>query len=67
MAVDVSHLGITDEQARDLIKLGAAVCAADSFMFNPMWWALEFFENSEDLVHLGARVWEQIDAQHGTV
>ncbi|MGI5281723.1 hypothetical protein ACQEVF_59280 [Nonomuraea polychroma] len=67
MAVDVSHLGITDDQARDLIKLGAAASAAADFKFNSLWWALDHFENEDDLVEIGVKVWEQIESQNGSV
>ncbi|GAA4946470.1 hypothetical protein HD597_006814 [Nonomuraea thailandensis] len=61
MAVDFSHLGVTDDQARDLFKLGAAVCAAADLKFNTLWWALDHFENEDDLVETGAKVWKQIE------
>ncbi|MFB4284912.1 hypothetical protein ACBJ59_57260 [Nonomuraea sp. MTCD27] len=66
MAVDFSHLGVTDDQARGLFKLGA-VCAAAEFKFNTLWWALDHFENEDGLVEIGAQVWERIDGQHGSV
>ncbi|MFG1965716.1 hypothetical protein [Nonomuraea sp. NPDC049028] len=67
MAVDFSHLGVSDDQARDFFKLGAAVCAAADLKFNSLWWALDHFENEDDLVETGARVWEWIDEQNGSV
>ncbi|MEU4223324.1 hypothetical protein AB0F17_03420 [Nonomuraea sp. NPDC026600] len=35
--------------------------------FNSLWWALHHFENEDDLVKVGAAVWERIDSQYGSV
>ncbi|MEU7891756.1 hypothetical protein AB0B45_02700 [Nonomuraea sp. NPDC049152] len=62
MSLDLTHLGITDDQARDLIKLAAAACRSEKWQeSNPLHWALDFFDNTEDLVAVGAEVWERID------
>ncbi|NRQ31345.1 hypothetical protein HII36_05760 [Nonomuraea sp. NN258] len=68
MAVDLSHLGLTDDQVRDLVKLAAAACRSESWQeANPMHWALDFIENAEDLVEVGAAAWDRIDDKYGTV
>lgn len=68
MSVDLSHLGLTDDQVRDLVKLAAAACASQAWEEpNPLNWALDFFNNPEALVELGVTVWDQIDNKHGSV
>ncbi|MGW4639616.1 hypothetical protein ACWEN6_13865 [Sphaerisporangium sp. NPDC004334] len=68
MSINVDHLGITDDQARDLIKLAAAACASVAWEEpNPLNWALDFFDNPDGLVELGRDLWDKIDAKYGSV
>ncbi|MEV4748998.1 hypothetical protein AB0K21_21690 [Streptosporangium sp. NPDC049248] len=65
MSIDVKALGITDAQARDLIKLAAAACAATEWEEpNPLNWALDYFEDPQALVDVGVAVWDQIDNKY---
>ncbi len=66
--LDFTHLGITDQQARDLIKLAAAACASAAWEEpNPLTWALDYFDDPEGLVEAGRDVWEAIDDKYRSV
>ncbi|MEQ4724724.1 hypothetical protein [Nonomuraea sp. B19D2] len=68
MSVDLTHLGLTDDQVRELVKLAAAACAATAWdESNPLNWALDFFDQPESLVELGVAVWDRIDDKYGAV
>jgi hypothetical protein len=41
-----------NDQARDLLKLSAAVSAANEES-NPLWWALDFFDDPDTLMRVG--------------
>lgn len=68
MSVDLTHLGLTDEQVRELVKLAAAACACTAWQEpNPLQWGLDYSDDPEALVALGIAVWDQIDDKYGTV
>ncbi|MFG1709168.1 hypothetical protein ACFLIM_38855 [Nonomuraea sp. M3C6] len=67
MSVDLTHLGLTDDQVRELVKLAAAACAVAQDEPNPLNWALDFFDDPEAVVELGVKVWDQIDDKYGVV
>jgi hypothetical protein len=68
MSVDLTHLGLTDEQVRELVKLAAAACASTAWEVpNPLNWALEYFDDPEALVERGVAVWDQVDDKYGMV
>lgn len=68
MSVDLTHLGLTDHQVRELVKLAAAACASTAWEEpNPLNWALDFFDDPEAMVNLGVAVWDQIDDKYGAV
>ncbi|GAA1768469.1 hypothetical protein [Nonomuraea bangladeshensis] len=67
MAVSMRHLGLDDEQVRELVKFAAAACVVAQDEQHALNWALEFFDDPEALVELGVKVWDLIDDKYGMV
>ncbi|MEV0617632.1 hypothetical protein AB0I81_30225 [Nonomuraea sp. NPDC050404] len=67
MAVNLRHLGLDDDQVRELVKFAAAACVLAKDEQHPLNWALEFFEDPEGLVDVGVKVWDQIDNKYGVL
>ncbi|MEU6719849.1 hypothetical protein ABZ897_51060 [Nonomuraea sp. NPDC046802] len=67
MSVDLTHLGLNDDQVRELVKLAAAACSVALDKPNSLNRALGYFDNPDAVIELGIKVWDQIDDKYGVV